>query len=112
MVGVRGVSSKIGSDGFRCWLPPLPSEPKHHGGSTTGLVPVSVGKDVGQTSRVIDADMHGVPSHTTAAPGTRSAVGDPASRPTETPELLHIDMDQLARVTTAIAVRGLGRSQT
>ena len=69
--------------------------------------------DVGQAGGVVDADMHVIPAGALAA----VAAGAPAEHPVpgaaaNTPELLDVDVDQLAGLAALVAVGRLKRLQS
>src|SRR6266487_4440359 len=72
--------------------------------------------DVGETSGVIDADVAELPADDAAAAPRHGCLGQPATAPAgdpmagalEAPELLDVDVDELARPGALVAVRRLG----
>ena len=88
--------------------------PQEAGGGGASLVVEHF--DVGQARGVVDADMHELPTlRGAAAAGTPVGVlalaspGDAMTNAGDDPELLDVDMDQLARPRALVAVRRLGR---
>src|SRR3954449_618722 len=63
--------------------------------------------DVGQARAVVDADVHELPADPAAA--RRAVAVDAMPGPPDAPELLDVDVDQLAGQRTLVAVRRLGR---